>query len=106
LNTIPWAGDTAAKAHMKEAIAEYEALGEDKLADLGIGNNLAFALFYGGDYAEAYKAGQTLNPEPNSCFRASMAMIADSKAGLAEANKRSTDDNASFKDTPAPQARC
>ncbi|MEI9969995.1 MAG: hypothetical protein WDM87_15745 [Terracidiphilus sp.] len=48
---------------MKEAIAEYEALGEDKLADLGIADNLAFALFYGGEYAEAYKAGQTLNPE-------------------------------------------
>ena len=86
------------QSHMKEAIAEYEALGEDKLADLGIGNNLAFALFYGGDYAEAYKAGQTLNPEPQQLLSASMAMIADSKAGLAEANKRSTDD-ASFKDT-------
>ncbi|MGO9325081.1 MAG: DUF3857 domain-containing protein [Terracidiphilus sp.] len=86
------------QSHMKEAIAEYEALGEDKLADLGIGNNLAFALFYGGDYAEAYKAGQSLNPEPEQLLSASMAMIEDSKAGLAEANKRSTDD-ASFKDT-------
>ncbi len=86
------------ESHMKEAIAEYEALGEDKLADLGIGNNLAFALFYGGDYAEAYKAGQTLNPEPEQLLSASMAMIEDSKAGLAEANKRSSD-AASFKDS-------
>jgi len=86
------------QSHMKEAIAEYQALGEDKLADLGIGNNLAFALFYGGEYAEAYKAGQTLNPEPEQLLAASMAMIEDSKAGLAEANKRSSDD-ASFKDT-------
>jgi tetratricopeptide (TPR) repeat protein/transglutaminase-like putative cysteine protease len=86
------------QSHMKEAIAEYEALGEDKLSDLGIGNNLAFALFYGGDYAEAYKAGQTLNPEPQQLLSASMAMIESSKAGLAEANKRSIDD-ASFKDT-------
>ncbi len=86
------------QAHMKEAIAEYQALGEDKLSDLGIGNNLAFALFYGGDYAEAYKAGQTLNPEPQQLLSASMAMIENSKAGLAEANKRSIDD-ASFKDT-------
>ena len=86
------------QSHMKEAIAEYESLGEDKLADLGIGDNLAFALFYGGDYAEAYKDGQTLNPAPQPLLSASMAMIADSKAGLAEANKRSTDD-ASFKDT-------
>ena len=86
------------QSHMKEAIAEYEALGEDKLADLGIADNLAFALFYGGDYAGAYKAAQELNPEPKALLAASMAMMQDSKAGLAEANKRSTDDN-SFKDT-------
>jgi tetratricopeptide (TPR) repeat protein/transglutaminase-like putative cysteine protease len=86
------------QAHMKEAIAEYQALGEDKLSDLGIGDNLAFALFYGGEYAEAYKAGQTLNPEPKPLLSASMGMIEDSKSGLAEANKRSSDD-ASFKDT-------
>jgi Tfp pilus assembly protein PilF len=86
------------QSHMKEAIVEYEALGQDKLADLGIANNLAFALFYGGDYAAAYKAAQALNPEPKALFAASMAMMQDSKAGLAEANKRSTDD-ASFKET-------
>ncbi len=86
------------QSHMKEAIAEYQALGQDKLADLGIADNLAFALFYGGDYAGAYKAAQTLNPEPKALLAASMAMMQDSKAGLAEANKRSTDDN-SFKDT-------
>jgi tetratricopeptide (TPR) repeat protein/transglutaminase-like putative cysteine protease len=86
------------QSHMKEAIAEYESLGEDKLADLGIADNLAFALFYGGEYAEAYKAGQSLNPEPKPLLSASMAMIENSKAGLAEANKRSSDD-ASFKDT-------
>jgi len=86
------------QSHMKEAIAEYEALGEDKLTGLGIADNLAFALFYGGEYADAYKAGQTLNPEPKPLLSASMAMIENSKAGLAEANKRSSDD-ASFKDT-------
>ena len=86
------------QSKMKEAIAEYRALGQDKLADLGLTNNLSFALFYGGDYADAYSAAQTLNPEPKALLAASMAMIQDSKAGLAEANKRSTDDN-SFKDT-------
>ncbi|MGP8186373.1 MAG: DUF3857 domain-containing protein [Terracidiphilus sp.] len=86
------------QAHMKEAITEYEALGKDKLDDLGIADNLAFALFYGGDYAGAYKAAEALNPQPKALLAASMAMIQDSKAGLAEANKRSTDDN-SFKDT-------
>ena len=86
------------QAHMKEAIKEYEALGEDKLSDLGIADNLAFALFYGGDFAEAYKAAQTLNPEPKPLLSASMGMMQDIKAGLAEVNKRSSDD-AAFKDT-------
>ena len=86
------------QSKMKEAIAEYRALGQDKLEDLGLTDNLAFALFYGGDYAGAYKAAQSLNPEPKALLAACMAMIQDSKAGLAEANKRSTD-NDSFKDT-------
>jgi tetratricopeptide (TPR) repeat protein/transglutaminase-like putative cysteine protease len=85
-------------APMKEAIAEYEKLGQDKLADLGLTDNLAFALFYGGDYAGAYKAAQALNPEPKALMAASMAMMQGSKAGLDEANKRATDDNG-FKET-------
>ena len=85
-------------AHMKEAIAEYEKLGQDKLADLGLTNNLAFALFYGGEFAEAYKAAQTLNPQPKALMAAAMAMMQGSKAGLAEANKSATDNN-SFKQT-------
>jgi transglutaminase-like putative cysteine protease/predicted Zn-dependent protease len=83
---------------MKEAIAEYQKLGQDKLADLGLANNLAFAFFYGGDYAAAYKAAQALNPEPKALIAASVAMLQGSKAGLAEANKRSNDDS-SYKET-------
>jgi tetratricopeptide (TPR) repeat protein/transglutaminase-like putative cysteine protease len=86
------------QSHMKEAIAEYAALGEDKLSDLGIADNQAFAMFYGGEYSDAYKAGQTLNPEPKPLLAASVAMMQDIKSGLAEANKQATDD-ASFKDT-------
>ncbi len=86
------------QSKMKEAIAEYRALGQDKLEDLGLADNLAFALFYGGDYAGAYKAAQTLNPEPKALLAACMAMMQDSKAGIAEANKRSTGGD-SFKDT-------
>jgi tetratricopeptide (TPR) repeat protein/transglutaminase-like putative cysteine protease len=86
------------QSDMKEAIAEYEKLGQDKLADLGIADNLSFALFYGGDFAGAYKAAQALNPQPRALMAASMAMIQNSKAGLAEANKEAADDN-SFKET-------
>ena len=69
------------QSKMKEAIAEYEKLGQDKLADLGLTNNLAFALFYGGDYAGAFKAAQTLNPQPKALIAASKAMLHGSKAG-------------------------
>ncbi|MGA3012105.1 MAG: DUF3857 domain-containing protein [Terracidiphilus sp.] len=86
------------QAKMKEAIAEYQRLGQDKLLELGLGNNLAFALFYGGDPEGAIKAAQALNPQPNALISASEAILHGSKAGLAEANKRSTDD-ASFKST-------
>ncbi|MGB0064312.1 MAG: DUF3857 domain-containing protein, partial [Terracidiphilus sp.] len=50
----------SSQANMKDAIAEYQKLGQDKLEDLGLTDNLAFALFYGGDYAGAYKAAQAL----------------------------------------------
>jgi len=86
------------QAHLKEAIAEYEKLGQDKLDDLGIADNLAFALLYGGDFAGAYKAAQELNPQPKALMAASMAMIQNSKEGLVEANQQATDDN-SFKET-------
>ena len=88
----------SSQSHMKEAIAEYRSLGQEKLADLGLANNLVFAYFYGGQYADALKAAQTLNPEPKALIAACVAMLQGSKAGLAEANKRSTDDNA-YKET-------
>ena len=86
------------QSKMKEAIEEYRKLGQDKLEDLGIANNLAFALFYGGEPAEAIKAAQNLNPQPTALIAASEAVLHGSKAGLAEANKRSNGDSA-FKET-------
>ncbi|HEU5351497.1 MAG TPA: DUF3857 domain-containing protein [Terracidiphilus sp.] len=83
----------SSQAHMKEAIAEYEALGQDKLADLGLSNNLAFAKFYGGDYAGACKASQDLSPVPKALLAACTAMLQGSQAGLAEANKLTTGDD-------------
>jgi tetratricopeptide (TPR) repeat protein len=83
---------------MKEAAAEYQKLGQDKLADLGLTNNLAFALFYGGDAAGAEKAAITLNPEPKALIAACEALLHGSEAGLAEANKRSNGTDG-FKET-------
>jgi hypothetical protein len=86
------------QAKMKEAVAEYQKLGQDKLEELGIKNNLAFALFYAGDPGGAIKAAQELNPQPTALLAASEALLHGSKAGLAEANKRSSDD-AAFKES-------
>jgi len=83
---------------MKEAVAEYQKLGQDKLIDLGLTNNLAFALFYSGDFAGAEKAAQSLSSEPKALIAASEAMLHGSQAGLAEANKRSNSAD-SFKET-------
>jgi transglutaminase-like putative cysteine protease/Flp pilus assembly protein TadD len=86
------------QSKMKDAIAEYQKLGQDKLAELDIANNLAFALFYGGEPEEAIKAGLSLNPQPTALLAASEAVLHGSKAGLAEANKRASDDSA-FKES-------
>jgi Flp pilus assembly protein TadD len=86
------------QSKMKEAIAEYQKLGQDKLVELDLKNNLAFALFYGGEPEEAIKAGLSLNPQPNALLAASEAVLHGSKAGLAEANKRASDDS-TFKET-------
>jgi tetratricopeptide (TPR) repeat protein len=82
------------QSKMKEAIAEYRKLGQEKLESLDLKNNLAFALFYGGDAEGAVKAGLSLNPQPNALLAACEAVLHGSKAGLAEANKRASGDDA------------
>ncbi len=86
------------QAPLKDAVTEYEKLGQDKLAELDLSNNLAYARFYSGDYAGACRAGQAINPEPKALMAACVAAQQGSKAGMAEVNKGSSDDSA-FKDT-------
>ena len=69
-----------------------------------LANNLAFALFYSGDAGGAIKAAQALNPQPKALLAASEAVLHGSKAGLAEANRRSSGD-AAFKETGAHRRR-
>jgi transglutaminase-like putative cysteine protease/tetratricopeptide (TPR) repeat protein len=75
-------------AKLKDAIAEYRKLTPEKLAELGLQNNLAFALFYAGEFSEAQKNAQKLNPQPSALMVASEAALNGSAAGLAEARKR------------------
>ena len=86
------------QANLKQAVAEYEKLGQDKLAELEIPNNLSYALFYSGDAEGAIKAAQSLNPQPAALIAASRAVLQGSKDGMAEVNKLSNSD-AAFKDT-------
>jgi tetratricopeptide (TPR) repeat protein/transglutaminase-like putative cysteine protease len=85
-------------ANLKQAVAEYEKLGRDKLAELEIPNNLSYAMFYSGDAGGAIKAAQSLNPQPVALIAASRAISQGSKEGMAEINKL-TNSDAAFKDT-------
>ena len=86
------------EAHLRESVAEYQKLGQDKLRELDIPNNLAYALFYSGDPAGALKAAQTLNPQPIALMAASQAVLASSTEGLSQINKL-TNTDAAFKET-------
>ena len=85
------------QANLKGAVVEYQKLGQDKLAELEIPNNLAYATFYSGDAEGAIKAAQVLNPQPVALIAASRAVLQGSKEGLAEINKLTNSDTA-FKD--------
>ena len=43
-------------AKLRDAVAEYRKLTVEQRTDLGIQNNLPFALFYAGEFSEAEKA--------------------------------------------------
>jgi tetratricopeptide (TPR) repeat protein len=86
------------QANLKQAVVEYEKLGQDKLVELDVPNNLSYAMFYSGDADGAIKAAQALNPQPVALIAASRAILQGSKEGMAEINKLTTSD-ATFKDT-------
>ncbi len=75
-------------AKLKDSIAEYRKLTPEKLAEIGLQNNLAFALFFAGEFSEAQKNAQTLNPQPTALIVACEAALHGSEAALAEARKR------------------
>lgn len=79
-------------SHLKEAIATYRSLGPQKLADIGLSDNLAFALFYDEQFGEAKKEAETLNPQPASLIIACEAALNGVQAAIGEASKRSSGD--------------
>jgi transglutaminase-like putative cysteine protease/Flp pilus assembly protein TadD len=81
-------------AKLQEAIAEYRKLSAEELTRLGVQNNLAYTLFYAGEFAEARKYAETLNPQPKALIVACEAAQNGSEAGITEANKRISDEAA------------
>jgi transglutaminase-like putative cysteine protease len=79
-------------ANLKEAIATYRSLTEEKLESFGLQNNLPFALMYAGQFAEAMKSAQILNPQPAGLMIACAAALNGSQAGITEARQRSASD--------------
>lgn len=79
-------------AKLKDAVAEYRKLSGEQQTDLGIQNNLAFALFYATEFAEAEKAAQASSAQPIALIVACEAALNGKQAGMAEARKRAAGD--------------
>jgi transglutaminase-like putative cysteine protease/tetratricopeptide (TPR) repeat protein len=79
-------------AKLKEAIAEYRKLKPEKLTEFGMRANVSYDLFYDGQFAEARKSAETLNPQPSALVVACEAALNGSAAALTEARKRSANE--------------
>jgi len=79
-------------ADLKDAISTYRLLPQEKLESFGLQNNLPFALMYAGQFAEAMKSAQILNPQPAGLMIACAAALNGSQAGITEAHQRSGSD--------------
>ena len=77
-------------APLKEAVAAYRSVPRVELDKIGLRSNVAFALFYGGEFAQAEEEGKKQNPQLNALIVASEAALKGSPAGLAEANQRAS----------------
>jgi transglutaminase-like putative cysteine protease/Flp pilus assembly protein TadD len=75
-------------AKLKDAVTEYRKLTVEKIAELSLQNNIAYALLYAGEFSEAEKNAKTLNPQPTALIVACEAALNGSQSALAEARKR------------------
>jgi len=79
-------------AKLRESIAAYQSLTADELADVGLKNNVPYPMIYSGEFVEARKYLETLNPQPIGLVVATEAGLNGSAAGLAEASKRTANE--------------
>ena len=83
-----WGLRYGSSAKLRDAVAEYRKLTVEQRTDLGIQNNLPFALFYASEFSEAEKAAQASNAQPIALIVACEAALNGKEAGMAEARKR------------------
>ena len=79
-------------ANLKEATAEYRSLSTEDLNSSGLKNNPAFTLFYAGEFEEAKKYGESVNPQLAGVIVAAETAMNGTQAGITEAQRRAADD--------------
>lgn len=77
-------------AKLNKALAEYEKLSPADLTNLGVQNNIAFAEFYDGEFAQALKDAESLNPQPDALIAASDAILNGPQAALGKIRQLTT----------------
>jgi transglutaminase-like putative cysteine protease/tetratricopeptide (TPR) repeat protein len=87
-----WGLRYGSPAKLRNAIAEYRKLTVEQQTELGVQNNLPFALFYASEFSEAEQAAQTSNPQPIPLIVACEAALNGKDGGMAEAHKRTAGD--------------
>ncbi len=75
-------------ARLKDALVEYRKLTPEKLNEFGMQNNIAYVLFYDGQFAEARKIAEGLNAPPVPLIVACEAALNGSAAAITEIRKR------------------
>lgn len=78
-------------ARLLDAVAEYRKLKPDKLAQLGLQNDVSFALYYAGQFAEAEKNAEAVDSRSIALIVACEAVLHDSQTALTDAKRRSGD---------------
>lgn len=75
-------------AKLDEAIATYQSLSKEQLANMNLQTNLAITQFYARKFSDALKTIQDLNPQPAALAVACVAALNGSQSALQEARKR------------------
>jgi transglutaminase-like putative cysteine protease len=77
-------------AKLKDAIAEYRKLTREQLAEFGLSQNLAFALFYSRAFSESLQAANGLDAPPLALVIACKAQLDGVPQALEEAGRRTS----------------